>query len=612
MFKLRSLWRSSLIRKSFRVLSLSDQKKLALVVVSQIFLSLLDLVGVLSIGVLGALSVTGLSSQKPNALISNILKLLQIENLTFQQQVFIIGLLSISLLVGRTLLSILFTRRVLFFLSRRGADISAKLVSRILAQPLLSVQARSTQETLFAVTNGVGIITLQILATFVILISDFSLLIILITGLLIVDFTTAIATTVIFVSVGIGLYKFMHLRASYLGTNNSILVIKSNEKIIEVFDSYRESVVRNRREYYAREIGKLRFQLADATAEQNFMPYISKYVIETTVILGALLICGAQFVLFDVTKAVSTLAIFIAAGTRIAPAVLRVQQGSIVIKGALASALPTLRLIETLGDEYLPTNLIDEIDTKHDGFVPKISITDLTFTYPGQLVPALSRVSLEIEPGQVIAFVGPSGAGKSTMVDIILGIFKNDNGEVLISGLSPNEAVSRWPGAIGYVPQDVMVAAGTISENISLGFPTEVATEPLITEALDLAELKDFTNGLPLGIHTQVGERGTKLSGGQRQRLGIARALFTKPRLLVLDEATSALDAEIEASISEAILNLKGETTILMVAHRLSTVRMADVVVYLDAGNILSVGTFDYVRETVPNFDRQATLMGLK
>lgn len=611
MFNLKSIWRASLIRKSFGVLSLSDQKKLTLVVVLQICLSLLDLVGVLSIGVLGALSVIGLSSQRPNNLINSVLKLLQIENLTFQQQVSIIGLISISLLVGRTFLSILFTRKVLFFLSRRGADVSAKLVSRILAQPLLSVQVRSTQETLFAVTNGVGIITLQIIATFIILISDLSLLIILITGLLIVDFTTAIATTIIFVSVGIGLYKFMHLRASYLGTHNSILVIKSNEKIIEVFDSYRESIVRNRRDYYAREIGRLRFQLADATAEQNFMPYISKYVIETTVILGALLICGAQFIMFDVTKAVSTLAIFIAAGTRIAPAVLRVQQGSIVIKGALASALPTLNLIETLGDENLPINIINEVDTKHDGFVPKISITDLTFTYPGQLVPAISRVSLKIEPGNVIAFVGPSGAGKSTIIDIILGVFKNDSGEVLISGLSPNEAVSRWPGAIGYVPQNVMVAAGTISENISLGFPAEVATEELVTEALNMAELKNFIDGLPLGVHTQVGERGTKLSGGQRQRLGIARALFTQPRLLVLDEATSALDAETEASVSEAIFNLKGETTILLVAHRLSTVRMADAVVYLDTGQILSVGTFEHVRSTVPDFDRQATLMGL-
>lgn len=611
MFNLKNLWRQSLIRKSFQVLSKSDRKKLSLVVLLQVFLSVIDLVGVLSIGILGALSVTGLSSKKPNDLIISVLRLLQIENLPFEQQVSLMGLVSISLLVGRTFLSILFTRKVLFFLSRRGANISSKLIARILAQPLLSLQARSTQETLFAVTNGVGIITLQIIATFIILISDISLLVILIIGLLLVDFTTAIATTAIFVFVGIGLYRFMHLRASFLGKNNSILVIKSNEKIIEVFDSYRESVVRNRRDYYAREIGRLRFQLADATAEQNFMPYISKYVIETTVILGALLISATTFILFDVTKAVSTLAIFIAAGTRIAPAVLRVQQGSIVIKGALASALPTLDLIESLGNVDLPINANDLVDIKHEGFVPQILIKDLSFTYPGQVAPAISNISLAIKPGNVIAFVGPSGSGKSTLVDIILGVFKPDTGEVFISGLNPNEAISSWPGAIGYVPQNVMVAAGTISENISLGFPEEVADKELITKALLMAKLKNFVDELPLGVDTQVGERGTKLSGGQRQRLGIARALFTQPRLLVLDEATSALDAETEASVSEAVLDLKGETTILIVAHRLSTVRLADAIVYLDAGKILSVGTFEHVRSAVPDFNRQATLMGL-
>jgi ABC-type multidrug transport system fused ATPase/permease subunit len=144
-----------------------------------------------------------------------------------------------------------------------------------------------------------------------------------------------------------------------------------------------------------------------------------------------------------------------------------------------------------------------------------------------------------------------------------------------------------------------------------MGYPIEIATDELVTDATDIAQLSDFVRSLPLGLDTPVGDRGTKISGGQRQRLGIARAMFTKPRLLVLDEATSALDGETEANIADAIQNMKGKVTVVMIAHRLSTVREADKVIYLDGGKIIATGTFDEVRRTVPDFDRQAQLMGL-
>jgi ABC-type multidrug transport system fused ATPase/permease subunit len=194
---------------------------------------------------------------------------------------------------------------------------------------------------------------------------------------------------------------------------------------------------------------------------------------------------------------------------------------------------------------------------------------------------------------------------------VLLGVLIPDQGKVLISGLPPLQSVSKWPGAVSYVPQDVVVAAGTIRENVSLGYPPEAATDELVMEALRIAHLDKFVSELPLGLDTQVGERGTKISGGQRQRLGIARAMFTSPLLLVLDEATSSLDGETEASISNAIHSLHGSTTVVMIAHRLSTVRNADIVVYLSEGIIQATGTFDEVRTAVPDFDRQAKLMGL-
>ncbi len=571
----------------------------------------LDLLGVLAIGLLGALSVTGLQSRNPGDRMSALLKLLHISNESFQTQALIIGVSAVILLVGRTLLSIFFTRRVIFFLSRRGAAISSNLISRLLAQPLLTVQARTTQETLFIVTSGVSIITLQILATSVVLASDISLLVIMGFGLFVVDPTTAIGTFFIFALIGFSLFHLLHVRAGALGVQSTLLSVQSSEKIVEVFASYRESVVRNRRDFYAREIGKLRFTLADTLAEQNFMPYIGKYVIETAVILGALLVGAAQFILQDATHAIATLAIFLAAGTRIAPAVLRVQQGSILIRGGLGQAHTALDLIELLGDAQMIENVDDRVDIKHEGFISEVVVTDVCFTYPNKPLPAISNFSFNIPPGKSVAFVGPSGAGKTTIIDVLLGVLIPDQGKVLISGLPPLQSVSKWPGAVSYVPQDVVVAAGTIRENVSLGYPPEAATDELVMEALRIAHLDKFVSELPLGLDTQVGERGTKISGGQRQRLGIARAMFTRPLLLVLDEATSSLDGETEASISNAIHSLHGSTTVVMIAHRLSTVRNADIVVYLSEGIIQATGTFDEVRIAVPDFDRQAKLMGL-
>ena len=571
----------------------------------------LDLLGVAAIGLLGALSVTGLQSGEPGDRVSLALRALHISDLSFQTQATVLGVGAVLLLVGRTILSIFFTRRVLFFLSRRGAKISANLISRLLAQPLLIVQARTTQETLYAVTAGVELITLQVLAIAVVLVSDLSLLLVMGIGLFVVDPTTAIGTFIVFSLIGYFLYRFMHIRAGALGLKNSELNIISNEKIVEVFGSYRESVVRNRRDYYAREIGKLRFALADVSAERSFMPYVSKYIIETTVVLGALLIGAAQFILQDATHAVATLATFLAAGSRIAPAVLRIQQGSIQIRGSLGAAGPTLDLIDELGDAPVIENVDDTVDIVHEGFVSKIQVINTILTYPNRTMPAISDITLTIPAGSSVAFVGPSGAGKTTIIDVLLGVLNPDEGSVLISGLPPLLAVAKWPGAVSYVPQDVVIAAGTIRENVALGYPPEEATDELVMSALKVAHLEEFVARLPRGMDTQVGERGTKISGGQRQRLGIARAMFTRPHLLVLDEATSSLDGETEASISDAIHALRGSTTVVMIAHRLSTVRNADIVVYLSEGKVMAAGTFDEVRSAVPDFDHQARLMGL-
>ena len=572
----------------------------------------MDLLGVAIIGILGALAISGVQSSKPGNRVNYVLSFLHLQNQSLQMQAAILGGTAALVLIARTAFSITFTRRTLFFLSRRSALISSDLISRLLSKSLLTIQERSTQETLYSVTHGVGIITLGIIGTGVILISDVSLLIILFTGLFIIDPTLAISTSFVFIAIGLILYRLMNVRARNLGFTNTKLSILSSEKILEVLNSYRESVVRNRRSYYTAEIKKTRLEISDTIAEMQFMPNVTKYVIETTVILGALIIGGVQFLMQDAKHAIATLSLFLAAGTRIAPAVLRIQQNALQIKSNLGIAQPTLRLIDELGQSDLDAELaVDELDLLHNGFVPKIEIEDISFRYPNADNYAISGITLDIAPGSTVAIVGSSGAGKTTLIDAILGVLPINEGAIRISGESPAEVVSRWPGAIAYVPQDVMISNGTVRQNIALGFPIEAATPENIEQALSISQLRDFVSGLPQGIDTEVGEKGSRISGGQRQRLGIARAMFTNPLLLVLDEATSSLDGETEANIAEAVRNLKGKVTVVMIAHRLSTVREADQVIYMESGKIVATGTFESVRNKVANFDRQAQLMGL-
>ena len=608
---LRKYWRSTTIGRSASVLSRRDQQKIGFVVLLQIFLGLLDLVGVAVVGILGALAVTGVQSRQPGNRVDAALKILHLHNSEFHVQVAVLACLATFFLVCRTIFSALFMRRILFFLSRRGAHLSASLVSRLLSRSLIDLQKMTNQETLFSVTTGVTTVTNGVLGVAVALVSDGSLLLVMSVGLFIVDPLMALSTFLVFLCIGFLMYLLLHQRANTLGRKSADLSVKSNEKVFEVLNSYRESVVRNRRNFYAREIGKLRLEMANTDAELSFMPNISKYVIETTVVLGALIISGVQFGLRDAAHAVATLAVFLAAGSRIAPAVLRLQQGALAIRSNLGSARLTLELIDSLGESKPSEEVSDNLELVHSGFVGSIEISNVSFKYPLATETALNGIDLRIKEGSTVALVGPSGAGKTSIVDVLLGVLSPDSGKVLISGLEPSATVSRWPGAISYVPQDVIVTNGSIRENVSLGFPVSVATDELVMDALKLAQADDFVSALPMGMDTSVGDRGTKLSGGQRQRIGIARALFTRPKLLVLDEATSSLDGQTESDISQAIQGLKGSVTVVMIAHRLATVLNADQVIYMDKGRIIAQGTFEEVRRAVPDFDAQAKLMGL-
>ena len=604
-------YKSGPLGRSLSTLSKREQKLIGIVILIQIVLSGLDLLGVVIFGLVGSLAVSGLSSKQPGNRVSDFLEFLQIQDATLQAQITILGSIAAIVLVTKTVCTVYLTRRTLFFLSRRGARISGTLLSKMMSQNLLKFQSKSMQETIYAVTSGVQSINVGILGAASYLIADVSLLIVLGFGLFLVDTMVAISTLLIFSIIAFTLYRALHVRVRVLGKIQSDLAIESNERIFEVISSYRELIVKNRRNYYAEEIGRLRLNMANSSAEFSFLSIVSKYILEITVVVGALFIAAMQFLTQTASYAVAVLSIFLVASTRITPAVLRVQQGLLQIKGSIGSATPTLELIELLGSEEPIDNNIDKLRFDYPGFTPEVDISGVSLAYPGSSRLALDDVNLEINTGEIVALVGPSGAGKTTLVDCLLGILDPDKGKVLISKELPLNAISKWPGSIAYVPQDVVIINGTIKENVAMGYPSSSYKDESIWNALKVAHLDEYVNSLPDGLNSSVGDRGAKMSGGQRQRLGIARALFTKPHLLVLDEATSALDGETETRISDSIQQLRGRVTVVIIAHRLSTVKNADKVVYLKEGKVMAQGKFNEVRDQVSDFDRQAKLMEL-
>jgi len=588
-----------------------DKEKLFLVALSQVFLAFLDLLGVALFGVIGALSVYGIQSKSPGNRVNQVLEFTNLNQFNFQQQVAILGGIAAFILIFKTILSVFLVRKTLLFVSRRGALISSTLIRDLFSKSLTDLNKHSNQEIIYSTTVGVENLTTRVIGNALTIFSDLILLIVLFIGLLFVDISISASIFLIFSLVALALNRHMKSTTHKLGIDEARLGVNSNENIIEALNSYRELVVKNRRSFYIEKITDLRMDLAVVIAKKTFIPNLSKYAFEIALIVASFLIAGIQFALYNSSQAIASLAIFLAASTRIAPAILRIQQSTIYLRLGLATVEKTMNMINFARSGHHDKIVSTQKSFIHDDFEPLIEVKDLTFNYENNANFAIQNLNLQIAPGSQVAITGSSGAGKSTLIDLILGVFSNDSDSIKISGLTPLSAFAKWPGAVAYVPQNINIMNTTIRENISQGYESDALDEERIWNSLTVAHLDQFVKSLPLGIDSYVGEFGNQLSGGQRQRLGIARALFTSPKLLILDEATSALDGETEALISQTIKELKGKCTVILIAHRISSVMNADKVVFMDNGKIAAEGTFSEVRKLSPDFEKQVKLMGI-
>ena len=376
----------------------------------------------------------------------------------------------------------------------------------------------------------------------------------------------------------------------------------------EMVDALKEVVLRGKLDEIGEVVSGTRRVATRARANLSFLGIVPKYAFEAVLIGGFLLIGGAAYLTGGGPAALVSLSLFAATGFRMIPALNAIQGG---LTNASANEVYARDVIREMRDaSHAEGDVVEQPDTGKLPAAPSVlTLRDLRFRYPGAENEVLSGLSLSIPLGSSLAVVGPSGAGKSTLIDILLGLSRPTGGALEIDGVPLQTVMQQWRARVGYVPQRVALFDSSIAQNVALTWGDDYDEGRVLT-ALRQAHLEELIDR-DRGILAKLGERGAAVSGGQQQRLGIARALYSDPLVMVMDEATSSLDTATESKVTASMRELHGEVTFVTVAHRLATIRDYDQVCYLEDGRILGSGTFDEVVEQVPAFRIQAELAGL-
>ena len=340
-----------------------------------------------------------------------------------------------------------------------------------------------------------------------------------------------------------------------------------------------------------------RARLARSLHIKGAVAEMPRHVIETALIGFILLLFVFSLLTGTATEELlSVLGLFAYVGLRTLPSLQKIVGG-----------LNNIRFAGPAMDHvHRDMRLIDELERPTDDvgvtFDEALALEQVSFVYPQTDHRAIADIEVTIRPGEVVGICGPTGGGKTTLTDLIAGILPPTRGRVTVDGTDIQQAIPAWFGKLGVVPQMVFLTDDTLARNIALGVPDDEIDEEALWEAVRLAQLEDFVASLPDGLDSNVGERGVRVSGGQRQRVAIARALYRRPEVLIFDEGTSALDSTTEAVLMSSLERLRGTHTILLVAHRLATVKNCDTILYLDQGRIAGAGTFDQLCDASPGF----------
>ena len=571
----------------------------------------LDIIAVGLMGLLGAITATGLSGQR--------LQLFgfSIPAPTSGNVVALVAAVA-CLFVLKGGLGILFARWTAIFLAGIEIKNSAKLTRHLFSGSLTRLKQYSRAEIQFLVERSVNATFSGVLGSVATLTIESTLFISIFVMFVLVDWPAAIAIAGYFILILFSLQMATARRYLQSGRNLRRGSVDTGGSILEMVDAFREISVLSKQDYFLTRFIEAKKLSARTGVTLQILKSIPRYVAETGLIFGALGFLVWQLNKDSLGEGLIALGVFLAGSFRMMGSIiplqaiwneLRVMQGWVEkSQEILLSLQEDPELLDSA--IYSETKVINRVKPQSEpSDALEVQLDGVYFTHFGNAKSTINGISAVIPAGSYVAIVGPSGAGKTTLVDLLLGLYYPDAGKVRVGGLDPRELREKRPGLISYVPQRPGLVSGSIANNVALGVIQDEIDEARVREALHKAQLGDFVESLPGGIHSSLGANSDSLSGGQIQRLGFARALYTRPRLIILDEATSALDAATEASVAASIKNVGGETTVIVIAHRLSTIQDADQVHVLVDGQIVSSGTFTQVRKNVPMVEEYVKLM---
>jgi ATP-binding cassette subfamily C protein len=600
---------TSILVNSLYLLPKETPKKLMLLVLLQISISTLDIFAILLLGMTSKLGLDYVQNKIvkfPETLTGT----LGIEKYNFEIQAGVISLLIVSLFSARTVISIYSNNKILLYLANQASFASKRIMEMMFRSKPQFVTARNSQEFLYGITQGIDNLTLNFLGSFTIFVTEIVFFVTMLGVVVAIQPVTGLITVFVFVLAALAINKLTSEKAKAHSSDYAQLSILYNRKLLDTLLVYRELILRNREIAVANEVQIARSKSLILRAKLLMLPTLSKYLFELTLVLGGAITAVIQVMITDALSAISSVTIFLAAASRVLPSLIRAQGAFIAIRQSEGSSEVTVKQISALGREEIGTPQAPEKIISNTEFSPSIRVHNVCFSYNKESEFEIEDVNFEVLPGQFVAIVGESGAGKTTLIDLILGMLTPTSGVIEISNHESLSAIHQWPGKVAYVPQDIMIIDGDIRRNVVLEESCNIMDEEVL-DALKKSHLKNDVLRMENGLNEIVGERGIRLSGGQRQRLGIARALYTRPEMIIFDEATSSLDPLTEKTVTEAIYEKKGNVTLIVVAHRLSTVKNADLIIMLEKGKIVAKGTFEEVRRISPKFDQQAKLVNL-